>query len=254
MLTLIATLESPANYKKDNETLFVDAAKKKKRNHKYNTGFEYDQDVKTDGDFIEKIIKSNNYNPTSENTIDFDDELRRIIVKNIYFSFKPDSLLPPQQSMTQTTDKRTVGSIIGATVFGLAGFLLLSFTVIGALAGKFGFHKPVAYCCIGGVLGVAVGRYAGKKMTKTFKKNKKITEEDFFRIKLQCLLKWGKMQKDDQANNLNLYRMSLEKVNSRLICSIMIDLKPFFIDHRGVFSCVGPVCVLQAKRNQACDH
>ena len=57
-----------------------------------------------------------------------------------------------------------------------------------------------------------MGRYAGKKMTKTYKKNKKLTQEDFIRIKLQCLLMWGEIQKSDQAHNLNLYRMAIEKV------------------------------------------
>lgn len=189
-------LDSP---RKNNENYFLGKGKKSK-GQGYNEGFEYDKDVRTDADFLMKIVNSNNYNPSCENTIDFDDELRRVIVRiTEYFSFCLIFLfLFNSQSTSQTTDKRNVGSIIGATVFGLAGFLLLSFTVIGALAG--------------GVLGVAVGRYAGKKMTKTFKKKKRITQEDFFRIKLQCLLKWGKMQKSDLARNLNVYRMTIEKV------------------------------------------
>lgn len=118
------------------ENFFVDVSKKRaQKAQKFNTGFEYDHDVRTDDDFIQKIIKSNCYNPTSENTIDFDDELRRVIVTLAYPTID-NNFHYLLQNMSQTTDKRNVGSIIGATLFGLAGFLLLSFTLIGALAGK----------------------------------------------------------------------------------------------------------------------
>ena len=65
---------------------------------------------------------------------------------------------------------------------------------------------------IGGLIGVGVGRYAGKKVTKNIKKKKPFTHEQLFILKLKCLLKMGSMQKKELKHNLNLYRLQLEKV------------------------------------------
>lgn len=48
-------------------------------------------------------------------------------------------------------------SILGMAFLGMVGFLALGFTIMGMIAG--------------GVLGVMLGRYAGRRMKKTFNAN-----------------------------------------------------------------------------------
>ena len=60
-----------------------------------------------------------------------------------------------------------------------------------------------------------MGMYAGKKLEKKIKKNKKITEFDLFLLKLDCLLEWIDLEKKRFKNNLNSFRMILEKVKKK---------------------------------------
>ncbi len=40
------------------------------------------------------------------------------------------------QATSQTSDSRNTGAVIGGTVLGAIGFVALSFTIVGALAGR----------------------------------------------------------------------------------------------------------------------
>lgn len=78
---------------------------------------------------------------------------------------------------------------------------------------------------VGGLLGVGMGRYAGRKITKKMKRKKKVTNEELFRLKLQCLIKMGKIQQTEMQHNLNKYRMQLEKILQEF--SYVFDLTLF---------------------------
>ena len=65
---------------------------------------------------------------------------------------------------------------------------------------------------IGGILGIGLGRYAGKKITRRIKRKKPLTNEEVLKTKLECLLKWGEFQSEALKLNMNEYRMILEKV------------------------------------------
>ncbi len=89
------------------------------------------------------------------------------------------------------------------TLLSVIGFLALSFTIIGGIAG--------------GVLGLTIGRYAGKKLKKRIKKKGPITQEALFITKLDCLIKFAKLNRPNAKRNLNKYRLVIEKVTSEII-------------------------------------
>ena len=57
------------------------------------------------------------------------------------------------------------------------------------------------------------------------KRKKKVTNEELFRLKLQCLIKMGKIQQTEMQHNLNKYRMQLEKILQEF--SYVFDLTLF---------------------------
>lgn len=63
--------------------------------------------------------------------------------------------------------------------------------------------------------------YAGERLQKIIKKNKKITEFDLFLLKLECLLEWIDLEKKRFKNNLNSFRMILEKVKKKKNISLL---------------------------------
>jgi len=91
-----------------------------------------------------------------------------------------------------------MGAVVGMTVLSVIGFLALSFTIIGGIAG--------------GVLGLTIGRYAGKKLKKRIKNKGPITQEALYSTKLDCLIKFAKLNKPYAKRNLNKFRLVVEKV------------------------------------------
>src|SRR5690349_17897911 len=119
------------------------------------------------------------------------------------------------------------------TVLSLFGFFAFSFTIVGGIAG--------------GVVGGTIGRYAGKKLRKKIKRKEPLTQEELYRIKIQCMIQLGKLQKNLLKHNLNKYRTLIEKVSWSFRCYILRFLlieffiflqlirKTNLIDHRGIY-------------------
>lgn len=84
------------------------------------------------------------------------------------------------------------------TLLSLLGFSPFSFTVVGGITD--------------GDIGGAIGRYAGKKLRKKLKRRDLLTQEELYRVKLQSMVKLGKLQKAQLKHNLNKFRALLEKV------------------------------------------
>lgn len=95
-------------------------------------------------------------------------------------------------------DEGSKGTVVGMAVLGVIGFFAFSFTIVGGIAG--------------GVLGIILGRYAGKKIVRKAKNKTLLTEFELFTTKLECLLKWMKLEKKKCQFNINSYRLVLEKV------------------------------------------
>ena len=89
--------------------------------------------------------------------------------------------------------KRLLSVVVGAV-----GFFAFSFTIIGGIAG--------------GVLGIVLGRYAGKKIVRKAKEKTLLTEFALFTTKLECMMKWMKLERKKCEFNINNYRFVLEKV------------------------------------------
>lgn len=88
-------------------------------------------------------------------------------------------------------------------ILGTVGFFAFSFTIIGGIAG--------------GVLGVILGRYAGKKIVRKAKQKTSLTEFELFTTKLECILKWVKIERKKCEFNINNYRLVLEKVLKNIL-------------------------------------
>lgn len=81
---------------------------------------------------------------------------------------------------------------------GIVGFLALGFTIMGMIAG--------------GVLGVMLGRYAGRRMKKTFTSQKVLLEFDIYSIRLRCFIKWAEERGKTYRCNVNFVRFIAEKL------------------------------------------
>lgn len=81
---------------------------------------------------------------------------------------------------------------------GIVGFLALGFTIMGMIAG--------------GVLGVMLGRYAGRRMKKTFASQKVLLEFDIYSIRLRCFIKWAEERGKTYRYNVNFVRFIAEKL------------------------------------------
>jgi hypothetical protein len=143
-------------------------------------GFEFDIDVLNDNDLCNKILATRSYVATSDKFIDYAQELARLM------------------DIVETEDRRNVGTILGMTVLGVVGFLAFSFTIVGGICG--------------GVIGIGLGRYAGKKIKRRVKHKKPLTGEEMYKIKLQVMVKWGEISARELQLNINDYRMILEKI------------------------------------------
>lgn len=97
-------------------------------------------------------------------------------------------------------DESSKGTFVGMAVLGAVGFFAFSFTILGGIAG--------------GVLGIILGRYAGKKIVRKAKEKTSLTEFELFTTKLECMMKWMKLEKKKCQFNINSYRFVLEKVFS----------------------------------------
>lgn len=111
------------------------------------------------------------------------------------------------QDELNTSDKRHLGSVVGAGIFGLLGFLLLSPTVVGGIAG--------------GVVGLGVGHLIGRSM----RKRRKIALSDVnmdkvYQLRLTCLLRY--LEKKMRAKTpLSLFLLIIERV----VC----EFRPAFV-------------------------
>ncbi|CAD8163996.1 unnamed protein product [Paramecium pentaurelia] len=99
----------------------------------------------------------------------------------------------------QLGNNQNLGTIIGMTVLGVIGFLALGFTFLGAIGG--------------GAIGIILGRYLGRKISKKIAtKGINLTEFDIFIIRVKCLLKWGKLIMIKYTNNINLQRFCVQRI------------------------------------------
>ena len=87
---------------------------------------------------------------------------------------------------------------MGVAIIGLFGFLAFSWTIVGGVAG--------------GVLGGAIGRAAGKKFISKRKQKQPMDQEEIYMTKIQCVVRLGQIQQHFLKNNLNKYRIAVEKV------------------------------------------
>lgn len=91
---------------------------------------------------------------------------------------------------------------MGMAALGAFGVVTLSVSFVGGVAGV--------------IFGGTIGRVIANKISDArFKKKEKTTQEDLFRLKLQCMLQLAKIHKKKSKNNLNNYRLILEKVIHR---------------------------------------
>jgi len=114
------------------------------------------------------------------------------------------------QDELNTSDKRHLGSVIGAGVFGLLGFLLLSPTAIGGIAG--------------GVVGLGVGHLVGRSL----RKRRKIALSDVnmdkvYQLRLTCLLRY--LEKKMRAKtSLELFLRIIERVVCEFRPAMVLEL------------------------------
>ena len=101
-----------------------------------------------------------------------------------------------------------MGAVVGMAVIGLFGFLAFSLTIVGGIAG--------------GVLGGTIGRYAGRKLTRKIKRKEPVNQEELYMTKIQCMIRLGELQQQFLINNLNKYRLSIEKVSSLITLEYLI--------------------------------
>lgn len=87
---------------------------------------------------------------------------------------------------------------------GMLGFLALGFTIMGMIAG--------------GVLGVMLGRYAGKRVKKTFNQSNGLLEFDIYEIRARCFIKWAGARGQVYRYNVNFVRYIAEK--------LLFEIKP----------------------------
>lgn len=62
------------------------------------------------------------------------------------------------------------------TLLGFLGFVAVGFTIFGAIGG--------------GALGIILGRYGGRKISKKIQKSGILNEFDIFKVRMQCVMKW----------------------------------------------------------------
>jgi membrane protein DedA with SNARE-associated domain len=67
-------------------------------------------------------------------------------------------------------------------LIGAIGFLAFGFAIAGILGGGF--------------LGLVIGRYAGKRITKTLANKKEVREIDIYEIRVRSYLKWADVLKN----------------------------------------------------------
>lgn len=88
---------------------------------------------------------------------------------------------------------------MGMAALGAFGVITLSVSFVGGVAGV--------------IFGGTIGRVIANKISDArLKRNEKTTQEDLFRLKLQGMLQLAKIHKKQSKNNLNNYRLILEKV------------------------------------------
>lgn len=114
------------------------------------------------------------------------------------------------QDELNTSDKRHLGSVVGAGVFGVLGFLLLSPTVVGGIAG--------------GVVGLGVGHLVGRSM----RKRRKIALSDVnmdkvYQLRLTCLLRY--LEKKMRAKtSLDAFLRIIERVVCEFRPAMVLEL------------------------------
>lgn len=95
-------------------------------------------------------------------------------------------------------------SIIGMAILGVLGFVALGFTIVGMV--------------VGGVLGILLGRYAGKRIKKKLEQTNNLLEFDVYEIRIRCFIKWAISRGKKYKYNVNMLRLIAEKV--------LLEIKP----------------------------
>jgi len=142
-------------------------------------GMEFDLEVLSDEQLVNKIFETNTYNHNYESLVEF--------YSDIYYIM----------NAREVKDKRNVGTVTGIAAFSIAGIFTCG---LGCMAG-----------IVGVVIGSTVGRCFGKKLGNK-KKQAKVTQEDLYLSKLKALIKLGYIQKKKYKNNVNKLRLIIEKI------------------------------------------
>jgi len=142
-------------------------------------GMEFDLEVLSDEQLINKIFETNTYNHNYESLVEF--------YSDIYYIM----------NAREVKDKRNVGTVTGIAAFSIAGIFTCG---LGCMAG-----------IVGVVIGSTVGRCFGKNLGNK-KKQAKVTQEDLYLSKLKALIKLGYIQKKKYRNNVNKLRLIMEKI------------------------------------------
>jgi hypothetical protein len=95
-----------------------------------------------------------------------------------------------------------VGSLLGATVLGVLGFILFSGTIYFAF--------------VGGAAGFALGRLLGSRMRRRKKASEPLNQNEVYQLRLACLLIWLKEQKQKKYNRIETFAEAIEIVVDEL--------------------------------------
>ena len=86
-------------------------------------------------------------------------------------------------------------------------------TAAMTILGCFTFGTAAIGGIAGFIFGGTMGRCVANRMQLTRKKkNEKMTQEDLYMLKLNCLLEAGNIHKNRYRNNINKHRLLVEKV------------------------------------------
>jgi hypothetical protein len=100
----------------------------------------------------------------------------------------------------QLEDRKKLGTIIGFTMVGLGGVILLGVSLVGLIV-----------AAAGGLVGGLMGGYLGKKIKRKITKKKSLNHFDLYILKIHCL---SLIVSDSLTKNkfsLNGHRFFLEK-------------------------------------------
>jgi hypothetical protein len=96
----------------------------------------------------------------------------------------------------RVSDARNVGSLLGATLLGVLGLVLFSWSV--------------PFAAVGGVAGFALGRLLGWKMRRRQTASQPLNQNEMYQLRLACLLIWLKQHKARKENTVESLAEAIE--------------------------------------------